>query len=126
MNVPDAITAKWSVPLLDEGFIPFPKRLLRCLSNVFSDVNELQAVLAIVDYRRKDPIRPPSYDFLAFTAGISVPELKDRVERLREKGYVTVTGIDDAITIDINPLLARIEELTGEAPKPVATEADPF
>jgi hypothetical protein len=113
-DVPPTIAAKWSATVMDEGYVPFPKRLLRCMSLIFEDVRDVQTILAVVDYRRANPTRAPSYDFLAFTAGMLKEDFRNCVAKLANKGVVKISGIDDAITIDIQPLLKKIEQLTDE------------
>lgn len=51
---------KWSEPVLREGFVPFPKRMLRCLGSLFGhtpEIERLAVVMAVVDYRRPSPTR---------------------------------------------------------------------
>jgi hypothetical protein len=113
-NVPSIIAYKWSPVVVDEGFIPFPKRLLRCLSDLFPDPRDLQVVLAAVDYARPNLSRPPSYDYLAFNAGMSVPEYKQRITDMQTRGYLMAVGPDEAIKIKLDGLMDKIERLTNE------------
>jgi hypothetical protein len=82
--------------------------------------------LAVVDYRRFNPIRPPSYDFLAWTAGMEKRAFKARIEDLAKRGLVNVSGIDDAITIDIDPLLTKIQAITDDEDHVCQGGAAPF
>jgi hypothetical protein len=64
---------KRSYSVLDEGFVPFPKKRVRCLNRIFTGVNcakELTVVLAIADVKRTNLSRPPSSAHLAFLAGL--------------------------------------------------------
>ena len=121
-NIPPLVAYKWSPQVVDEGFIPFPKRLNRCLSRVFVEVKDIQVILAVVDYARPQASRPPSYDFLAFIAGMDVPEFKDRIGRMEKRGWVKTAGSDDAIRIKIDGLLDEIEKLTRDQPSASAEE----
>jgi hypothetical protein len=120
--VPPVVVAKWSEEVLDEGFVPFPKRLVRCLDKIFQGstaVDDIRIVMAIVDYRRPGLSRPPSYEFLAFTAGMTVEAFKERVKAMENQGLMKATGPDEVVTIEINGLLGRILDLTadeGESP----------
>jgi hypothetical protein len=120
-NVPAVVEHKWSRPVLDEGYIPFPKRLLRCLSAVVPDIRDLEVVLAIVDYSRPNLTRPPSYAYLAFNAGITAEEFKDRVRLLEERGLVSASGQDEAVTIRIDGLLDQILRRTDDETRPAET-----
>ena len=119
-NLPSVVVFKWSEEVLDEGYIPFPKRLLRCLPRLFSQqgcVDDLAVVLAIVDYARPNLTRPPSYDYLAFIAGMAVPVFKDHVQEMEKRGWLTTSGPDDAITVKIDGLIDAIIRLTEESPR---------
>lgn len=120
MPVPtsDILRAKWSAEVYDEGFIPFPKRLIRCLGTIFQGeyaVQDLQSVLAIIDYARPNLTRHPSYQFLAFTAGLEVATLKKRVLAMEARGLLKVVGPDEAVAIDATGLMKKIEEATAES-----------
>ena len=120
-NLPPAVVYKWSEDVLDEGFIPFPKRLLRCLPRLFSQqgcIGDLQVILAIVDYARPNLSRPPSYDYLAFNAGMTVPIFKDHVQEMEKRGWIAASGPDDAVTITIDGLLDKIVRLTDDTAHP--------
>ena len=115
--VPHIVIHKWSVTVVDEGFVPFPKRLIRCLTQLFEQegtVGDLQVVLAIVDYARPNLSRPPSYDFLAFNAGMSVQEFKARVEQMEKRGWLETSGPDEAVAIDVSGLMKRITEVSNQ------------
>ena len=114
---PAVIQAKWSEQVLDEGFTPVPKRLIRCMHRVFTGqdaIDDLRVVLAVIDYRRPNLSRPPSVEFLAFIAGMDVEKFKERVGDLQERGFFTCTGPDEAVSIGIDGLLQRVVELTDE------------
>lgn len=111
------VTAKWSKTVLDEGFVPFPKRLLRSMHKLFSGpkgVQELAVLLAIVDYRRKNLSRSPSIEYLAFTAGLTRKRFREILEKLEEKGWVQVENRprEGAIDITIDGFEEEIEDLT--------------
>src|SRR5437868_4526820 len=114
-KIPRAVIAKWSPDVLDEGFTPLPKRLLRSLSRIFSDqegVADLQVVMAIADYLRPDLARGPSIEFLAFTAGMTPADFRKRLDRLVDRGWVRVGGSDQALDLSLSGLLAKITQET--------------
>ena len=115
--LPPSFTKKWSGEVLDEGFVPFPKRLLLVVSQVFSGdhaIEDLAVVLAIADYLRPDLIRWPSTDFLAFTAGLSKGTFMDRLRALEERGLVETEGPDNELTVSLDGLLRQIVGLTSD------------
>ncbi len=70
-RLPATLAAKWSRPVLAEGFVPFPKLLLRCLPKIFTGegaIEKLAVILAIVDFQRDELFRDPSLEYLAFVA----------------------------------------------------------
>ena len=117
MNVPDVVVPKWSRNVLNEGFVPFPKKLIRCLGKVFSGehaIDKLAVVLAIVDYKRPRLARPPSLEFLAFTAGIDVEDFRSYVEELAKNGLIEVAGTDADFHVEISGLLKEILNLAPD------------
>lgn len=111
------LSAKWPGQVLDEGFTPFPKRLLRCLDKVFvgpKAIDHLRVVLAVVDYARRDMTRLPSYEFLAFNAGMQIDEFRKCINEIRSMNWISLSGTEDATRIGIEGLARRIEELTPE------------
>lgn len=116
--VSDTYIAKWDRSVLREGFVPFPKRLMRCLREVFSgesSLGQLQIVLAISDSKRLGPFRPPTIDFLAYNAGMEVGEFQQYILELRREGLISVLDDDPKhFDVDLSPLLHRIETLTPE------------
>jgi hypothetical protein len=126
-KIPEAAIAKWSQAVIEEGFIPFPKRFLRVLSGVFKseEMKLLQALLAIVDFRRAKQAYPPSRDYLAFIAGLPDDEFGGLLRDLKSRGLIEVAmESDEWIVADIQGLLRRIIELTPEEPS--LDGADPF
>jgi hypothetical protein len=119
-RIPEVIAAKWSDVVIDEGFTPFPKRLLRTLSKVFPDGahwEELQVILALVDYLRPGLTRGPSLDFLAFTAGLERERFKSVLQTLKRRGWVKLEGPEEALHLSLDSLegfLKRIEEESEE------------
>lgn len=116
-HLPPRVVEKWSRAALEEGFVPFPKKLLRCLPRIFKGdgaVIELTAVLAIVDFRRPNLTRRPSVEFLSFLAGLKVLEFEAALAALQAKGYITVTRENEELTISLKGLLDRLEEEAKE------------
>ena len=126
VRVPQAVAAKWSPKVLDEGFVPFPKRLLRCLPLVIKEVEDLQVILSIVDYARPELLYRPSLSRLAFTAGMIEADFKARLLKMRDRGWVTVFGNDSSATINIDGLIRTIEELTDDEPVTGPENQPPF
>lgn len=116
-KIPQPLRYKWSELILDEGFVPFPKRLVRCLGEIFrgdEGIQDLQVVLAIVDYRRPNLTRQPSLDYLAFLADITPAAFRQRLDSLQARGLLTVDGEEDELKIEISGLLGKIEKLTAQ------------
>jgi hypothetical protein len=116
--IPESLQAKWPGKTLSEGFVPFPKRLMRCAGKLFvgeTGIDDLRVILSIVDFTRQNQLRDPSYAYLAFMAGMSAPKFKSRVDAMRERRWLDVSGTDDAIKIEIHGLCQKIEMLTNDA-----------
>ena len=116
---PAVLAAKWSGRTLDEGFTPLPKRLLRCMGKLFGGTNgidDFRVVMAIVDFIRPGLYRWPSYEFLAYVAGMSEQKLKSRVADMQARGLLEAKeiGNGDQVVININGLIKEIERLTDD------------
>jgi hypothetical protein len=111
------LTAKWSEPVLDEGYIAFPKRLLRAAPKIFQGehaMEQLAVALALADYMRPDLNRPPSLGFLAFSAGMEMERFQERLNELSDTGLVNVMGNRDAVKYSLEGLQQAILENSGE------------
>jgi len=118
-RIPENVAFKWSANVLDEGFVPFPKRLLRCLGKCFAGdtaIDELRVVLAIVDYRRPRLPHPPSLEFLAFTADMEPQHFWTVLEGLKQKSLLNFEGTQAHLDVDLSPLLKKIEAFTIDHP----------
>lgn len=116
--MPAALTAKWSASVLDEGYVPFPKRLIRASRMLFggaTGLEQLMVVLALVDFRRLNQQRFPSVGFLAFTAGMEPERFQERLNELVAAGYVQTTGNRDALRYELDGLYQAIVENSDEA-----------
>jgi hypothetical protein len=117
-NLPNLVQEKWSATVIDEGFVPFPKRLLRCLSDAFENaatLEHLRVVLSVVDYSRPNLLHPPSLGYLAFNAGLDKETFRQKLNELKTAGLVEVeTDDDDAVAVSIRGLLNKIVALTAE------------
>lgn len=116
-SLPNTFTKKWSPEVLDEGFVPFPKRLLLVVTQIFRGehaIEDLAVVLAIADYLRPDLMRWPSVEYLAFNAGLPQETFLARLHALEEKGLVHSEGSEDAIEVSLSGLLRRIQEITPD------------
>ncbi len=115
LRMPPQVVEKWSPGVLVEGFVPFPKKLVRCMHRLFGDtdsVKELAVILAIVDFKRPNLTRPPSLAYLAFLAGLEVDEFAVVLRRLESKGYVQVSGNPEAMEISLKGFLDAVERET--------------
>ena len=119
-KIPPVIAAKWSDVIIDEGFTPFPKRLVRTLSKVFpaeAKWEELQVILALVDSLRPGLTRGPSMDFLAFTAGLEKDRFKSVLQALEQRGWIKLEGPEEALNLNLDSLkgfLSLIEKKSEE------------
>lgn len=124
-NFPAAIVKKWNRDLLIEGFVPFPKRLLRCLHRLFAGENglqELQVVLAWADYQRPSVVQPPSIEYLAFIAGLTVGQVDSALSSLQDRGLIAVERQANWVVVKTEPLFAVVESLAPLEPLPGETE----
>jgi hypothetical protein len=118
MPVPPVLAAKWTAALLDEGFVAFPKRLIRVAPRVFRGehaIEQLAVVLAIVDYLRPHLARFPSLGYLAFVAGIEPERFQERLNELAVAGLVTSAGNREAMRFDLDGLYQVIRDLSDAA-----------
>ena len=114
-KLPPQVVEKWSASVLAEGFVPFPKKLLRCLHRLFPGAEaakELAVLLAVVDFKRPNLTRLPSLAYLAFIAGLDEQEFKAVLNRLKEKGFVRISGHDDGLDISLTEFLETVEAET--------------
>jgi hypothetical protein len=111
------LTVKWSDPVLDEGYVAFPKRLVRAAPKIFRGehaMEQMAVALALVDYIRPDNSRPPSVGFLAFTAGLDAERFQDRLRELADLGLVTWMGNREGLKYSLEGLQQAILENSGE------------
>jgi hypothetical protein len=111
------LTVKWSEPVLDEGYIAFPKRLLRAARKIFRGehaTEQLVVALALADYIRPDNSRPPSVGFLAFTAGLDVERFQERLRELADAGLVSWVGNREGLKYSLEGLQQAILDNSGE------------
>lgn len=112
-RLPPTVVTKWSHAVLKEGFVPFPKRLLRCLADVFAGqtvAEDLAVVLSVVDFKRPNLSRLPSLDYLAFVAGLSPENFQSRLDDLEKRGLVSVNGNEEEMDIQLTGLLELVEQ----------------
>jgi hypothetical protein len=111
------LAVKWSEPVLDEGYVAFPKRLVRAAPAIFRGdhaVELLVVALALVDYIRPDTSRPPSVGYLAFTAGLDVDRFMERLRELAEAGLVSWVGNREGLKYSLEGLQKAILDNSGE------------
>jgi hypothetical protein len=113
----EIVSFKWGKSLLDQGFVPLPKRLMRCLPQIFTGntrMSDLSAVLAIVDYQRPQVTRLPSLLHLANMAGLSESRFRRCLHSLAKRDLVTWSGTEEAMAFDYSGLTKKITKLTGK------------
>lgn len=125
-NIPDAVVAKWNKEVLDEGYIPFPKKLLRSMSEIWDKspaIKELAIILSAVDFSRANYSQRPSKEYLAFVAGLDMEDFEEAYARLKKKRLIKVKrtlpsgeGEVKGVRLDISleGLLNRVVEQTKE------------
>lgn len=116
-RIPDAIAHKWSRPVLEEGFVPFPKKLIRCMGDMFTGprgMDHLRVLLTVIDYRRPDLVRPPSLEYLAFNSGISEEEFEERLQELEQRKWISRSGPPEAINVEVTGFLREIGRRAGK------------
>jgi hypothetical protein len=114
-DFPARLLEKWPPGVLEEGFVPFPKRLLRSAHRIFigpDAMKELSAVLAIVDFKRPNLTRHPSRDFLAFLAGLPRGEFDKALAQLEAKGLIKTEENGDELKTNLDALMERIQQET--------------
>ena len=112
-KLPPHVLEKWSKETLAEGFVPFPKKLLRCLHQLFSDtktMEELAVLLAIVDFKRPNLTHLPSRAYLSFLAGLPEDRFETAMDRLSAKGYVNVTGDLKGLQVSLEGFMLALEQ----------------
>ncbi len=103
--LPASVRAKWPDELLGEGFVPLPKKVLRALSVLFGgspEIEELVAVLAVVDYKRANPAPAPTLAYLAFVAGLSPSRLNAALSRLKQRDWAKIDLDPAREAVDVN------------------------
>jgi len=111
------VVNKWSEATLAEGFVPFPKKLVRTLSRIFPDTHamkELSVLLAVVDFKRPNLTRDTSVAFLAFLTGLSEEEFRAALASLEKKGLIQVSGDNQGLRISFQGLLDAVEKQAPE------------
>ena len=120
-RLPVTVVEKWSAESLSEGFVPFPKKLIRCLHRLFPGedaMSQLQALLAIVDFKRPNLTRAPSLSYLAFLAGLTESDFEDALRALEARNYVRTSGDNNGLTISLEGLLSAINKEAQAQPIP--------
>lgn len=114
-QLPPAFRAKFPDYVLEEAFVPAPKRLLRALPVLFPgnpEIEDLGVLLSVVDFKRPKLTRLPSLDFLAFVAGMNPDQFERSLERLKGRGWIHVEGTREALKVDLEPFFEKIREAT--------------
>lgn len=103
---------KWPVRMLEEGYLPFPKRLMRSFHQIFIGelgMDHFATVLSAADFKRRNLSRLPNVEFLAFTAGLEPERLEQCLNELDQTGVVSVRFEEDprhgwVVDVDLDPL----------------------
>jgi hypothetical protein len=113
--LPGALIAKWGPEALGEGFVALPKRLLRCMNQIFDGpdaMERLMVVMAVVDYLRPNLTRGPSREYLGFVAGLPADRVGVILSELKAEGLMTVESkAEGELEVGIRGLLGRIQTL---------------
>src|SRR5262245_19851222 len=110
------VLAKWPAEVLDEGFCPYPKRLIRAAPKLLSAPTAMQqmaTLLSIVDFKRPGG-RPPSLGVLAYTAGLDTEAFKARLRELKDLQLIEVQGNEHALEISLFGLTRAVMEKSSE------------
>lgn len=108
---------KWPGGALAEGFVPFPKRLLRCAGKIFRGTNRLghlRVVLAIVDSARPDRDLLPTARYLGYVTGMSRARVLRYLDELRDRKVLSWEETPEGLKIDYTQLVRRIVRLTED------------
>lgn len=103
---------KWPVRMLEEGYLPFPKRLMRSFHRIFVGplgMDHFATMLAAADFKRRNLSRLPNVEFLAFTAGLEPDRLEQCLYDIHQVGVVSVQFVEDprygrVVDVDLDPL----------------------
>jgi len=117
-SLPAVVAFKWGLPALEEGFVPLPKKLLRCVGNIFQGPEAMErfaVTMAIADYLRPNLTRGPSREFLGFLCDLPVARINMVLADLTAAGLVIASDTAAGeLEVSLDGLLKRIEELTKE------------
>lgn len=115
-KLPPNVLEKWSASALLEGFVPFPKKLLRSMCRLFTGENaqkQLAVILAIADFKRPNLTRPPSAEYLAHVSGLEQHEFDAALIELEHKNYIHIERTPEGLNISLMGLLSAIEREAG-------------
>lgn len=110
-KLPEMLTAKWRPELLEEGFVPYPKKLLRVASEIFvweEGFTDMLLLLAIVDFQRPHLTRNPSMEYLGFLSGLTVDEVNDSLDRMQNKGLITWEDDGKGVVVSMDGLFYKV------------------
>ena len=116
-NLPPAVLAKWPEDLLEEGFVPFPKKLLRGMPEIWGNsaaVSELAIILATIDFKRADHWELPSREYLAFLSGLKRPRFDSAYRRLKEKKFIKTKIKNERLDINLEGFFDAVREHVEE------------
>jgi len=118
---PASIQAKWPGVLLEEGFVPFPKKVLRCIHQILEGKDALEllcVILAIADFKRAPhrgaKMRAPSAKYLAFIAGLPEEKFISLLKKLEDKKLVQVRTVQGRLDISLEGLIVEVEKRTTD------------
>lgn len=80
-------------------------------------MQELAVLLAVVDYKRATPLRPPSVEYLGFLSGLTINQVEAALARLKAKGLVISEPDEEGrLEIDYVGVMRAVEEYTKWRP----------
>lgn len=99
-KLPEVIRCKWGDVVIEEGFVPLPKKILRVLKDLFHPETRLVfptdfgVVMAVADIRGSRV--PMTVENIAFLVGLEddTDAVFESLDRLQQANYIEVTPID--------------------------------
>lgn len=126
-SLPPEVVAKWPMTVVDEGYTPFPKKLMRTLHQVLplGEVGEeLSALLAVVDFRRTKLLRLPSAAYLAFIAGLEEDAFVNALQRLKNRGYVEFSGNREGVDVNLDGFYSTVTRVAAHQDEQLQSGGD--
>lgn len=113
------VRRKWRDDVLKEGFVPFPKTLLRTMEQLFQGkdaIGLLTTVMSIVDFKGStSKTSGPSIEYLSFIGDVEPSETSRRLQILKRDGFIDWDEIDlddrKILVFDLKGLYDKISKV---------------